>query len=127
MAEREAKFRLKSYVIDNASIKFDRNNIPKDLKVDIQRGGNVKENNEYHYSVVATIEEPSCGFELKATCSAIFEFDRELTNEERSGYFSLNAPAILFPYIRAYISTLTSLSGISPIVLPTINLAAHKE
>jgi preprotein translocase subunit SecB len=42
-----------------------------------------------------------------------------------SNYFYINAPAILFPYIRAYISTLTTLSGYSsPITLPTMNLAS---
>ena len=33
-----------------------------------------------------------------------------------------NAPAILFPYIRAYISNITALGGIAPIILPTLNL-----
>ena len=42
-------------------------------------------------------------------------------------YFYTNAPAILFPYIRAYISTLTNLSGYKPINLPTLNLTSLRE
>ena len=37
-------------------------------------------------------------------------------------YIAYNAPAIIFPYVRAYISALTGLSGISPIILPTLNM-----
>ena len=51
----------------------------------------------------------------------IFEFDEDLTNKQL--FFSQNAPAILFPYIRAYISALTALSGIPTITLPTLNLS----
>ncbi|MDY4753237.1 MAG: protein-export chaperone SecB [Prevotella sp.] len=37
-------------------------------------------------------------------------------------FICINAPAIIFPYIRAYVSTLTSLSGIPTIIMPTINM-----
>ena len=39
-------------------------------------------------------------------------------------FFYINAPAILFPYVRAYIASLTTLSGMSPIHLPTLNLTS---
>jgi preprotein translocase subunit SecB len=38
--------------------------------------------------------------------------------------FYINAPAILFPYVRAYISTITNLSGNDTITLPTLNLSS---
>lgn len=46
---------------------------------------------------------------------------------ENYSFLYLNAPALLFPYLRAYISTLTNLSGIEPITLPTLNLTSLKE
>jgi len=49
----------------------------------------------------------------------LFE-DKDDTNFENFLY--RNAPSILFPYIRAYISSLTCLSGIAPVTLPTMNL-----
>ncbi|PLX05015.1 MAG: protein export chaperone secb [Marinilabiliales bacterium] len=42
-------------------------------------------------------------------------------------YFLTNAPAILFPYLRAYISSLTALSGTDTIILPTMNLTGLKQ
>ena len=55
----------------------------------------------------------------------VFEFDRDLTDEQRNSFFDVNAPAILLPFVRAYISSLTSLSGFNHIILPTINFAVR--
>ena len=59
--------------------------------------------------------------ELKS--EGYFEFEKNITDDERKVFFNMSAPAILFPYIRAYISALTSLSGINPVILPTLNLS----
>jgi|SRR5690554_310736 len=42
-------------------------------------------------------------------------------------FLFLNAPAILFPYIRSYITALSALSGAAPITLPTMNLSGLSE
>jgi len=42
-------------------------------------------------------------------------------------FFCINGPAILFPYIRAYLSSLSALSGIPLILLPTINMTGLAE
>ncbi len=49
-----------------------------------------------------------------------------IEDEKLSSFLYLNAPAIMFPYLRAYISSLTALSGINPITLPTLNLSGLK-
>lgn len=38
-------------------------------------------------------------------------------------FFYANSIAIIFPYIRAFVSTLTLQANIPPIVLPTLNLS----
>ena len=40
---------------------------------------------------------------------------------------SLNGPAIVFPYIRSFISSMSSLSGFETITLPTLNLSGYRE
>ena len=37
-------------------------------------------------------------------------------------FFYPNSLAIIFPYIRAFVSTLTLQANVRPIVLPTVNL-----
>jgi preprotein translocase subunit SecB len=58
---------------------------------------------------------------------ANYQFDHQISKDRLNQYFYTNAPAILFPYIRAYISTLTNLSGYKPINLPTLNLTSLRE
>lgn len=56
------------------------------------------------------------------------DFKMNSHNDEKiETFLYLNAPAILFPYIRAYISALTALSGYSSVVLPTFNLSGIKD
>lgn len=47
--------------------------------------------------------------------------------EQRQTFMCMNAPAILFPYLRSYISTLTAQAGLSPVIIPTINLVKNGE
>jgi len=59
---------------------------------------------------------------IRVLSESMFNFsgieDKDLMN-----YFVGNAPAIVFPYVRAYIGTLSTLSGYPPLLLPTLNLS----
>lgn len=64
-------------------------------------------------------------FSLHIVAIAHFETDTVITKEfMESDFVFINAPAIAFPYLRAYISTVTLNSGYSPIVLPAFNFVA---
>lgn len=60
---------------------------------------------------------------IEIKCLAIFQFEENLTFEEIPPYFYINSIAILFPYIRSFVSTVTLQANIPPIVLPTMNLS----
>jgi preprotein translocase subunit SecB len=70
-----------------------------------------------------SISDKNNALSIAVKAEGYFEFDEGLSEDMKEGFFNANAPAILFPYIRAYISTLSTLSGIKPIVLPTLNLS----
>lgn len=55
------------------------------------------------------------------------EYSIAQRDENLKPFLFTNAPAILFPYVRSYITSLTALSGTSPIILPTMNLSSLKE
>ena len=57
----------------------------------------------------------------------LFEFKEVIAIDNLTTYFYINAPAIIFPYVRAYIAALTSLSGFETINLPPINVGVLKE
>lgn len=64
----------------------------------------------------------SAEFQLGLTMVFKFIADCEITDEFMNGTFpKINAPAIAFPYVRAYISNLTLQSGYTAIMLPSIN------
>lgn len=59
-------------------------------------------------------------FLLSLNAIGNFEFDAELTDDLRTMLANSNSPAIMFPYIRSFITTLTANIGtvIAPIVIP---------
>lgn len=60
--------------------------------------------------------------ELKVQYVSVFSTDEDVNEEFMTGPFAkINAPAIGYPFLRSYISTLTINSGFPPIILPTIN------
>ncbi|WP_262250247.1 protein-export chaperone SecB [Parapedobacter soli] len=64
---------------------------------------------------------------LHIVCVANFVFENVSTQEEIPDFFYTNSVAILFPYVRAYVSLLTSQAQVRPLVLPTLNLTHLSE
>ncbi len=61
-------------------------------------------------------------FSVEAIVKGYFEImDSTLGEDEINKYYLKNGTAILFPYVRAIITDLTSKSNHNPIILPTIN------
>lgn len=59
---------------------------------------------------------------LKVEFSAKFETNGRIDDEFRNSHFILtNAPAIAYPYLRSYVSTVLLQSGYTPLTLPAIN------
>jgi preprotein translocase subunit SecB len=60
-------------------------------------------------------------FDLTLVAFGHFELDVEIEEPQKKVFVNLNAPAIMFPYVRSFITTLTSNLGTItvPIILPT--------
>lgn len=60
--------------------------------------------------------------------SSRFIFKGSITKDKLPDYFYANSIAIVFPYVRAFVSTLTLQAGmIPPIILPTLNLSSLQQ
>ena len=77
---------------------------------------------QFHLQLGFTAKDANNLVDINLVAVAIFQYEG-IDNIADSQYFVVNAPAIAFPYLRAYISTLTTQSGIPPIILPTLNLS----
>lgn len=73
----------------------------------------------FHLTATAIIEE-----QINIDCEywAFFEADTSLTQEFLDGSFTtINAPAIAYPYLRSFITTLLVNAGYPAMHLPTVN------
>lgn len=77
---------------------------------------------QFHLRLDFSAKDTGGLIDINIIAVAIFQYEG-IENVAESQYFTINAPAIAFPYLRAYISTLTTLSGIPPVTLPTLNLS----
>lgn len=64
---------------------------------------------------------------VKVLCKASFKFQNITKLEDIPDYFYPNSIAIVFPYVRALVSTLTLQANVRPILLPTMNLSSLKD
>lgn len=123
-----SKFQFNGYSINKSLIELQENSNFDNIKIGFKVSGLVNQNEKIYFlnlSVSITNEEK----DLKIQVDAIgkFKFESVEKIENISSFFYTNSSAILFPYIRAYISTLTNLSGNRSIILPTMNLTNLAE
>ncbi len=80
--------------------------------------------NQFHLKLDVKIKDFEDKFDIKLSTISIFTYPEGANIEDyKQSLFILNAPAIVFPYLRAYITSLTALSGMSTLTLPTLNMA----
>lgn len=61
---------------------------------------------------------------ISILCKAQYKFVERIKFADIPDYFYVNSLAILFPYVRAYISILTTQANQRAVILPTYNLSA---
>lgn len=84
------------------------------------------EENNFILTVQFNAKDSNNAYDIKCKCTGFFRFRVEEGGElNLSTNFYVNAPAIVFPYIRAYIASITALSGLSTIHIPTMNFAVQ--
>lgn len=124
-----ASFRLKDYRVVRSEINLDIASEslllqePESLIIDIDPKGSLLDTERLLLSLRMNVGVYSEKKEVDIKVSLVAHFEYKSTQEdELDAYIACNAPAIIFPYVRAYISSLTGLSGISPIILPTLKM-----
>ena len=61
---------------------------------------------------------------LELEIEGYFKFHEVAEKEAIPEYFYSNSIAILFPYLRAFLTTTTSVANTKPLILPTLNLSS---
>lgn len=79
---------------------------------------------KYKCSLSLNMSDSSESAKLKIIVSGIFEFNLGFDDEQKETIITKNTMAILFPYLRAQITIMTSQPDVEPVVLPAININA---
>lgn len=99
---------------------------PGNYKIDINfepKGVIIKSLNQFILLIKVNIRDLENDFYIEISTESTFTYPENADIEEyKNSLFVNNAPAIVFPYIRAYISSLTALSGLPVLTLPTLIL-----
>lgn len=125
---RKAAFKLDNYHFTKASLDF---NIPDNAELNISFSPkgvfHAKEARyELDFDVMVGCTETQTEV-VKVSCVAMFSFGGKIAIEEIPEYFYPNSLAIVFPYVRAFVSTITLQANVQPVVLPTVNLTGLTE
>lgn len=129
----KSKLRFIDYIVNNIEFKnnmeFDNS---KEVKIEFDIDSEIEFVDDKKFMLGLEIElfknpeENNYPFSFKAEIIGTFEIDSDDENEKKN-LAEKNSVAILFPYVRALISTFTSASNVEPVILPPINVAQYLE
>lgn len=123
----KASFAIEHFKFDKVTIDLDNKN-GKDIFVAFDPKGVFHKNNSSYeltigFNAFDNKENKGQPF-VFVRCIGIFKFQNVDNLSEIPSFFYKNSIAILFPYLRAYVSLVTNQANIPPLVLPTMNLSA---
>ena len=129
MAITKSSFQIKEYFIEkleytkNESFKKETKNteIPINFKRNIDSDFNNKKA-IVRLSVEVLKKSDAFPFYINIELSGEFKADENMSEELFNRMCNINAPAILFPYVRTIVNTITAQSGFMPLTLPMINI-----
>lgn len=124
----KAAFKLDSYHFTKAELDF---NIPNEAELNITfNPKGVFYTKEFRYElefdVIVKCKETGTNV-ITVSCLSSFTFNGSISIDEIPDYFYPNSIAIIFPYIRAFVSTISLQANVQPVLLPTINLMGLTE
>lgn len=116
------EFQLRKWDVNELNIVSSKNE-EQTNSFDLSYKSQIDNNDKKLLIVRFKIEVLSSRFRLRLDISYIFGCTEEIDEQEEmtNSLINVNVPAIAFPFIRAYISTVTLQSGFSPVLLPSIN------
>jgi preprotein translocase subunit SecB len=122
---KSSSFQFKGYRIERSLIELKSAKIGENFSISFDSKGIVnKAESTYQLNLTVYIKDKEDTINIEVDIVSFFVFDNLNEKNQLEKLFYINAPAIIFPYLRSYITTLTVLSGIDPVILPTLNLSA---
>lgn len=121
MEANKSEFSFLDYRINKCNFSIAKEDIEVKVHFDVDVKGDInKEKNIFKLFMNLDIhgeDKLSILLESEATFSYKGDDRQKLCN-----FMGVNAPAVLYPYLRSYVTMITVNAGLQPLVLPTLNL-----
>jgi preprotein translocase subunit SecB len=128
---KKASFSFKGYQVRSFSYAEPVNPKIDSLSIDFDPSGTFSKGSgifEVKFNFKAFIKEGDQSQDvITAILYTAFQFEGKLGLSDVPSYFYRNSIAIVFPYLRAFISNLTLQANVKPIILPILNLSDLEE
>ena len=116
----ESPLVLKNIMITEGTFKRSEDSLEDvELQVNVSHNVNQISDREYKIILELSVADPQGKLSVFVKGMAIFG-----TEQKTRTLIERNTLAIMFPYFRSYVSTLTTQPGMMPIVLPAMNIIA---
>lgn len=124
----ESAFQFIGYRISEIKCKISDDFNPKDLEilqsVDIQQNYDNERGRFVEVIMDVSVKDEDDSFVFFIRMKGGFLGTEEMPQDVFEKFSTVNAPAIMYPFIRSIITNYTAQANIPPIILPTINFAS---
>lgn len=101
-------------------------------RVSLSYSSNQAQDNKWNGVLTAnvsalTVPEGEKIFEARIRYLGVFKADPENENLEIDKFIRYHAPAHIFPYLREFLTSLSTRSGLPQVILPPVNMAALQK
>lgn len=132
MENKQSILRFKKYIVKEVTYITNESYAPKEntkLDFDFEVSSSSNENGknmeiELKVHIFKDALHNNYPFEMTLCIKGFFDIQ---TSDIDIKIFEKNAVAILFPYLRALVSTYTANANVAPVILPTMNINSYLE
>lgn len=121
--------RLESYRVVDMDLRNAGKSISEPtFSMQVGLGFSDDERNKRRFVVGFKIAVGDRDMDLKMEMQFVFVADSDIDRKFKDSDFpKVNAPAIAFPYLRAFVSNLTMQAGYSTLILPSVNFVSFSK
>lgn len=120
----QQKFCFKDFRISKSTINIESDVFGEGFNFEIDLDGDI-EDKTFTISMLVKIKDTNNVVDVKVVLIGYFDVNCPSDDPELDSFLYLNAPAMIFPYVRTYISTLSNLSGVGTITMPTLDMTEY--
>jgi len=118
--------RLNHNVVQSVSLVVSQEEDKSDSSFQYEKHFSEDDKKSFAITFKLKMKTPDC--DLDIVYASFFLSDEEISEEDHdSKFYKVNAPAIGYPFLRAYVANLLMSSGFNAVMIPTINFVNLAE